>query len=131
MSCNTVPNRVPARPRSRISPRTMSTSPAEGAPLVWRYVATFRLFLENGDGSRPARGGALHLHREARDGEAMRRQHLEIVQLLDVAVADLAPGLVPFPDHLHVLRRRVALRHVLVVRVPGPAVGAGDAHAAR
>src|SRR6185436_16252974 len=54
--------------------------------------------VENGNRPCPARRGALDLHREARHHEAGRWQLLEIVQLFDVAIADMAAGLVAFPD---------------------------------
>src|SRR3954451_21701720 len=47
---------------------------------------------------RPPRRGALDLHRKARHHEPGRRQLLQIVQLFDVAIADVAAGLVAFPD---------------------------------
>src|SRR5437868_7176539 len=57
-----------------------------------------RLALQDCDGARPAGGGAADLHGETRDREAVGRQRLEVVQLLEVAVADLASGLVALPD---------------------------------
>ena len=56
----------------------------------------------------PAGRGAADLVRETRDEEAARRQHFEVVQLLEVAVADVAPGLVAFPDQ----RRRRGSRRI-------------------
>src|SRR5262249_11978693 len=46
--------------------------------------------LEDRDGADPGGAGRLELHREARHGEAEGRQRLEIVQLLDLEIADLA-----------------------------------------
>ena len=54
--------------------------------------------IEHGDRTRPAGRSSADLDREARDREAVTRQRLEIVQLLEVAVADVATGLVTFPD---------------------------------
>src|ERR1039457_1747101 len=52
---------------------------------------------------RPAGGPATDLHRKAAHCEARGRQSLEIVQLLDMAIADLAPGPVTLPDQLGVM----------------------------
>src|SRR6185312_12823642 len=49
--------------------------------------------VENGHRPRPPGRGTLDLHREARHHEAGRRQLFEIVQLFDVAIADVAAGL--------------------------------------
>ena len=57
-------------------------------------------------------------------------KRFEIVQLLDMAVADMAPGLMAFPDQRGVMRLRVFLGGVDEGRVPAPAVGAGQADAA-
>src|SRR5882757_1043020 len=51
------------------------------------------LSVDNGDRPGPARRGALDLHRKARHGETGRGQLLEIVQLFDVAIADMAARL--------------------------------------
>ena len=61
----------------------------------------------------------------------VRRQRLEVVQLLDVAVADLAARLVALPDQLGIPGLGVFLGRVDERRVPRPGVGAGDLHAAR
>src|SRR3954454_15954530 len=60
----------------------------------------------------PARRSALDLDREAGHGETGRRQLLQIVQLFDVAIADMAAGLVAFPDQAGVLGLGVFLRRV-------------------
>src|SRR5436190_8145183 len=54
--------------------------------------------IENGDRAGPARRPGAHLDRKAAHLEAFRRQLLQIVQLLEMAIADLAAGLVAFPD---------------------------------
>jgi hypothetical protein len=54
----------------------------------------------------------------------------QVVQLLQVAVADVAAGLVTFPDQAGVLRFAVLLCGVDERGVPAPGVGAGQAHAA-
>ena len=51
----------------------------------------------------------LPVDREAGDLEAVVGQRLEVVQLLDVAVADLASGAVALPDDRRVVLARVAL----------------------
>ena len=56
------------------------------------------LLFDNGHDARPAGGGLFDLGRETRDREAVGRQNFEIVQLLDMAIADVAAGLVAFPD---------------------------------
>ena len=62
--------------------------------------------------------------------ETLRRQLFEIVQLLDVAIADLAAGAVTLPDQAGVVGLGVFHLGVHERRVPAPAVDAGDAHAA-
>src|ERR1700676_5306507 len=78
----------------------------------------------------PACGGAFDLDRKAGDGEAGRGQLLEVVQLFDVAVADVAPGLVTFPDQTGVPGFGVFLRGIDERRVPAPAVDAGQPYPA-
>src|SRR5437588_1058453 len=82
------------------------------------------------DGPRPAGGGAADLHRKARDREAVAGQRFQIVQLLEVAVADLAASLVPFPDQRGVAGPLELCLRVHERRVPRPRVGAGHAYAA-
>src|SRR3954465_8177897 len=67
-------------------------------PRPLRLVSIRHLAIKNGDGAGPAGGGPLDLHRKARHHEAGRGQKLQIVQLLDMAIADMAPRLVTFPD---------------------------------
>src|SRR5689334_6557727 len=57
-----------------------------------------RSALDDGDRAGPARRGPADLVREAGDGEAVARQGFQIVQLLQMAVADVAARLVPLPD---------------------------------
>ena len=79
----------------------------------------------------PAGGAGFDLVREAGDGEAMRGKLFEILQLLHVAVGNLAAGFVAFPDDRRVVGLEPALAGVHERRVPAPGVDAGDAHAAR
>jgi hypothetical protein len=58
---------------------------------------------------------------KARNHKALRWQHLEIVQLLDMAVTDVAPSLVSLPDQAGIAGLREFLRGVKKrrVRIPG------------
>src|SRR5882757_2029033 len=87
------------------------------------------LAVENGDRPGPAGRGPLDLDRKARDGEAGRGQQFEVVQLFDVAIADVAAGLVAFPDQAGVLGLSVLLRGIDERRIPAPAVDPRQPHA--
>ena len=52
------------------------------------------------------------------------------MQLLEMAIADLAAGLVAFPDEACILGGGVSLGGVDEGRVPAPGIGAGETHAA-
>src|SRR5947207_2684247 len=99
---------------------------AVGQP--WRAPSSD--FLDNGDRTGPAGGAAAHLDRKAAHGESGCRQRFEIVQLLDVAIADLAARLMAFPDQAGIAGGEVFFPRVDERSVPTPAVGAGHAHAA-
>src|SRR5262245_52707551 len=86
--------------------------------------------VDDGDRARPAGGTAAHLDRKAAHHEFLGGQRFEIVQLLDVAIADLTAGLVALPDQAGIAGGEIFLPGVDEGRVPAPAVGAGDAHAA-
>ena len=73
----------------------------ETGPAPQSRIATAR---------RPAGRGGADLHRQAAHREPGRRQHLQVVQLLNVAVADLAAGLVALPDQAGVARLAVRSR---------------------
>src|ERR1051326_8177070 len=75
--------------------------------------------VENGDRAGPAGGPGADFYRKTRDLEAGRRQLLQIVQLLDMAIADLAAGLVAFPDQARVAGLGAFLRRVHERRMPG------------
>src|SRR6185312_12606037 len=81
--------------------------------------------VENRDRPRPAGGGALDLYWKARHHKTGRRQLLQIVQLLNVAIADVTPGLVAFPDQARIPGLGIFLRGIDKGRVPTPAVDAG------
>src|SRR5215470_863384 len=68
-----------------------------------RAIAAAASILDDRHGPRPAGGSGLDLDGEAGNREAVRRQRLQVVQFLDMAVADLAAGPVAFPDELGVL----------------------------
>src|SRR6478609_6998975 len=87
------------------------------------------LLLDNRHRPRPPRRSPLDLHREARDLEAVIGQRVEVRELLHVAIADLASGLVAFPDDAGVAGLGEAFGRVAERRVPAPAVGAGHAYA--
>src|SRR6266853_3724098 len=60
------------------------------------------------------------LDREAAHRKSGGGQHFEVVELLDVAIADLAPRLVALPDQARVLGLEVLLLGVHERRVPAP-----------
>src|SRR5512139_1663170 len=64
-----------------------------------RAIVMATSVLEDRDRARPAGRRAADLVREAGDGEAVAGQRFEIVQLLEMAVADVPAGLVAFPDN--------------------------------
>ena len=80
--------------------------------------------------ARPARGTAAHFDRKAAYHEALGRLRFEIVELLDMAIADLAAGFVAFPDQTRIAGGEIFLLGVHERRVPAPTVSAGHAHAA-
>src|SRR5665213_3742405 len=87
-----------------------------------------RSIIEDRYRTSPAGGTAAHFHRKAAHREAFGRQRFEIVQLFDMAVADLASGAMAFPDQSGIAGLGVLLHGVDKGRVPAPAIGAGDAH---
>jgi hypothetical protein len=60
----------------------------------------------------------------------MTWQSLEVVKLLQVAVADIPSRLVSFPNQSRVSSYRVALLGVNEGGVPAPTVGSGNPYAA-
>src|SRR4051794_3708724 len=82
-------------------------------------------FVEDRDGPGPSRRGAANLNWEAADRESMRRQRFQVMQFFEMAIPDLTPGLVPFPDQPGIAGLGVAPLCVHERRVPAPAVGAG------
>src|SRR3954469_11344277 len=88
------------------------------------------IFFENGDGACPAGGCATNFRGKAGDEESVGRQRLEIMQLLEVAIADVAAGLVAFPDQPGIAGGKISGYGVTERSVPAPAVGACQADAA-
>ncbi len=82
-----------------------------------------------GHGAGPPRRGRVDLHREAADLESAGGQGFQVVQFLQVAVADVTADPVPFPDDRRIALARIAFRGVGEGRVPTPGVGAGQPHA--
>src|SRR5213075_1193200 len=107
------------RAGSTLRPSRCGRSCAEKASLI-----------DDGDGASPAGRSSVDLHREATDRKTLRRQLVEIVQLLDVAVADLAAGAVALPDQAGVVGLGVLCLGMDERRVPAPTVDAGDPDAA-
>src|SRR5689334_23116060 len=110
--------------------RTWMPGTSPGMTSLWRAQRPEKSALQNRNRARPSGRSALDLHGEARHLEPGRRQLFEIVQLLEMAIADMAAGLVAFPDQAGVFRLGVFLRGVNERGVPAPAVGAGQADAA-
>src|SRR5260221_271205 len=80
------------------------------------------LSIEDRDGARPAGRGLADFHGKARDGEAAGRQRFEIVQFLQMTIADIPPRLVILPDQALVAGRLDALAGEAEGRVPAPRV---------
>src|SRR5262245_29058371 len=95
-----------------------------------RAIVMAASVLEDRHGARPTGGRAADLVGEAGDGEAVAGQRLEIVQLLEMAVADVAARLVAFPDDRGVVVLGPLLGREVERRVPAPGVGPGQADAA-
>ena len=64
--------------------------------------------------------------RKAADGEAMVGQHLQVVHLLEMAVANIASGLMPLPNNTRVFVGGVALSGITKRRIPTPGISPGD-----
>src|ERR1700677_1569279 len=109
-SGNTFMNRTPDEEFGRFDWRKRQSQGERRSPIDDRHRP------------RPTCRGALDLGWEARDGEAGRWQRLEVVQFLDMAIADVTAGLMTFPDERGVVRLAVALRRMDEGRVPAPAV---------
>src|SRR3954454_12608455 len=80
--------------------------------------------VQDSDCTGPAGRGAFDLNGKARNREAGRRQQLQIVQLLDMAIADMAAGLVTFPDQARIPCLGVFSCREYKRRIPAPAVDA-------
>jgi len=84
--------------------------------------------VQNCHGPGPAGGGGPHLHREAGHTEAVRRQRLQIVQLLQVAIADLPTGPVSLPDQSGIPGLPMPFRRVHEGGIPAPSIRACQFH---
>ena len=60
----------------------------------------------------------------------MRRQRLQIVKLLQMAVTNMPAGLVPFPDQGSITRLLVFFSGVDKGCIPAPGIGSGEPDAA-
>lgn len=58
----------------------------------------------------------------------MRRQAIQIGQLLHLAVTNVAPGLMPFLNDRGVASGRETFARVLEGRIPAPGIGTDYAH---
>src|SRR6185437_16433581 len=79
---------------------TIRSSHRRSASMVRFFI--WRSIIEDRHRPSPAGRAAAHFHRKAAYREALGRQGFEIVQFLDMAVADFAPGAMAFPDQLGV-----------------------------
>src|SRR5205814_8015275 len=104
----------PPQPSPRKRGRESEVKPRAGGGLS----------LDNGDGAGPAGRGAADLDREATHHKPVGRERFEIVKLFEVAITDLAPGLVTFPDQAGIAGRGIFLLGVDKGRIPAPAIGA-------
>src|SRR5262245_34289900 len=89
-----------------------------------------RSLIDDRHGARPASGTSAHFDRKAAHHETIGRQRFEVVELLDMAISDLAAGAMALPDQARITGREILLLGVHERRIPGPAVGPGHAHAA-
>src|SRR3972149_4666575 len=108
------------RPCLLDAPLSRSMTNERQMPLV--------LPLKNGDTAGPDSRCLFDFLRKENDLKAERRQLIEIRQFLQMAIADLAAGLVTFPDDRGVARPGEAVARVAEGGVPAPAVGSGQAH---
>src|SRR3546814_5093258 len=83
-----------------------------------------------GDRPSPARGCSANRDREACDHEAGRGQGFQIVQFFEVAVADVAAGLVALPNDRSVVVGLITGCGMGKGRIPAPTVRSGEPNAA-
>src|SRR5262245_8049959 len=79
-------------------------------------------------GTTPPGRRALDLDREATYGESVRRQSVQVDELLHLEIADLATCLVSLPENGSVLRSAESFEHVLECGIPAIGIGAHHAH---
>src|SRR5689334_7558204 len=95
-----------------------------------QFMGSLPLFVDYSHRAGPSGGGPVHLDREAHHLEPVRRQLLEIMQLLQMRVANLAAGAMAFPDQSRVTGFRHLAARVRERRIPAPRIGADETHAA-
>jgi hypothetical protein len=84
--------------RHRFARDRSDTTRATGHANSYRQSRLTYQSIQHGDRPGPARRGPLDPDRKVRHDKTGRLQKLRIVQLFDVPVADVACGLVAFPD---------------------------------
>src|SRR6266852_7971716 len=124
-------SRLPSEPKREARPCQYRSSigshvPASHLLFVNADAATL---IQDRDRAGPAGGAGPYLDRKAAHLEAGRRQAFQIVQLLEMAIADLAAGLVALPDQARIAGLGKFLGCVHERRIPAPAVDSGDPHA--
>src|SRR5580658_4777163 len=85
--------------------------------------------LQDGDRARPAGRCRSDLAGEARHGEPVVGKYFKIVKLLEVTIADISAGFMPFPDQASITRLLEAVFGVHERCIPTPPVGPGDSDA--
>src|SRR5581483_11067808 len=96
--CATACARWNAAPGSSRPNMTRRLSTRRWRRWGWRCGRCEPLVPQDRNRARPARGATMHFDGEAHDLEAVRRQRFQIVQFLQMRIADLAAGAVAFPD---------------------------------
>lgn len=95
-------------------------SAGSGAFRDKKQLAQFAgvLAVKNRDGAGPTCRGLVYLYREAGHHEAACGQLLEIVQFLDMAIANIAAGLVAFPNDTGITGLSVSFSRIYKRCVP-------------
>lgn len=111
-------------------PTARRTDPARVARVRAAARTGPRSLGEDRHRAGPSRRRRVNLDREAGHFETTGRQRLQVVQFLDVAVADGAPGAMALPDDRRIVVAGVAGSGVGERRIPTPGVRAGQSHPA-
>jgi hypothetical protein len=118
--------------RSGRSARTAEFNGAGLAGVRQRVIRSVQaLVLKDRDGARPACRSAPHFVRKARNRVSIGWKYFEIVELLQVAIADITTGFVAFPDQGSVAGRNDFVRGMTEGGVPRPRVRARHSNPAR